>query len=686
VTMTNFADRCDKEDCQGVGLEVARTVHEELEELGLLLEDWAAGLERRVLKLQQGGTPQGPNIPSDLAVAPPPRRQSILMPQPPTEATPAWQPVWTSEEQAILSTLARSKSTSRAWLPPSKDSSTPSTLEIPGVPMGSPRINTNLLDVGAQSTNSPEVVQPTATSPRSEQCVLAPRKSLPPTTSNFVEESLASRSVKKGRSMMQLYDLTNQFDKKVDRDLGAVSVKETTTSTLYNVVHCRAFTVVCSSLIMLNAILMGFQINSDIKAVIAKRNNDEEAAAWTAIEICFTVIFSIELVLRAISEKRMFWIGDEWKWNILDLLLVLLSIVDLATNEAVNSLPKVGFLRVLRFTRIVRIIRVMRFFQSFRLMIYSILNSMASLLWVFLLLLFVIYLFAIVFIHGVTEHFREGIDIRMEDSQFLADHFGTLATSLVSLFASICGGQDWQDVYLPLTRLGWAYGYIFIVYIFFVVFGVLNVVVGTFVDSAYQVSQRDRDFVVQCEVERNRKYMEDIKTFFFEADTDHSGMLTLEEFEAHLQKDKVKAYFQALQLDISQARALFMLLDTDASNEIELSEFIGGCMRMKGDAKSIDVNMLLFQNEKMCHQWASFMDYCTESFDRIEAYLGMSDNDNKKGSCAASECDTKKGSCLSQCDTKLGSCRSSCESPPPGKSSKQSTARPVPHLQSLTPR
>jgi len=143
------------------------------------------------------------------------------------------------------------------------------------------------------------------------------------------------------------------------------------------------------------------------------------------------------------------------------------------------------------------------------------------------------------------------------------------------------------------------------------------------VDSAYQVSQRDREYVVQCEVERNKKYMADIKTFFYEADKDRSGMLSLEEFEEHLKQDRVKAYFQALELDISQARALFMLLDVDGSNEVELEEFIGGCMRMKGDAKSIDVNMLLYENEKMIVKWTHFMELCTDKFERIEAALGL---------------------------------------------------------------
>merc|ERR1712194_262128 len=87
--------------------------------------------------------------------------------------------------------------------------------------------------------------------------------------------------------------------------------------------------------------------------------------------------------------------------------------------------------------------------------------------------------------------------------------------------------------------------------------------------------------------------------FFMEADEDRSGMLSWEEFRKHLQNTKVKAFFQALELDVSQARALFQLLDADHSNQVGLDEFLDGCMRLKGQAKSIDVNMLMYKTDKV---------------------------------------------------------------------------------------
>merc|ERR1711870_43656 len=98
------------------------------------------------------------------------------------------------------------------------------------------------------------------------------------------------------------------------------------------------------------------------------------------------------------------------------------------------------------------------------------------------------------------------------------------------------------------------------------------------------------------------------KAFFHEADTDKSGMLSWEEFSEHLQDDKVKAYFQALELDVSQARGLFKLLDIDGNNQVGLNEFLDGCMRLKGQAKSIDVNMLLYENRRLMRKIGEILD------------------------------------------------------------------------------
>merc|ERR1719221_138818 len=93
-------------------------------------------------------------------------------------------------------------------------------------------------------------------------------------------------------------------------------------------------------------------------------------------------------------------------------------------------------------------------------------------------------------------------------------------------------------------------------------------------------------------------YLKKVRQFFIEADTDKSGTLSWEEFESHMQNTKIKAYFQTLDLDVSQAHLVFELLDVDNSDEVTVDEFLEGCMRLKGHARSVDVNLLILQQKK----------------------------------------------------------------------------------------
>merc|ERR1719221_685646 len=102
-------------------------------------------------------------------------------------------------------------------------------------------------------------------------------------------------------------------------------------------------------------------------------------------------------------------------------------------------------------------------------------------------------------------------------------------------------------------------------------------------------------------------YLKKVRQFFIEADTDKSGTLSWEEFESHMQNTKIKAYFQTLDLDVSQAHLVFELLDADGSNEVTVEEFLEGIMRLKGGARSVDLNLMMLMQKKMCERMGKFM-------------------------------------------------------------------------------
>jgi len=117
----------------------------------------------------------------------------------------------------------------------------------------------------------------------------------------------------------------------------------------------------------------------------------------------------------------------------------------------------------------------------------------------------------------------------------------------------------------------------------------LNIVTAVFIKCAFLRFESDREFIVQTELESKRDFLKTMRRIFAEVDQDGSGQIVFEEMCEHLKDPDVGAYFSKLGVDVDEVEKLFVLLDEDGSGTIEKQEFMFGCLRLKGEAKSLDL-------------------------------------------------------------------------------------------------
>merc|ERR1711997_612214 len=98
---------------------------------------------------------------------------------------------------------------------------------------------------------------------------------------------------------------------------------------------------------------------------------------------------------------------------------------------------------------------------------------------------------------------------------------------------------------------------------------VLNIVTGIFVNDAVEMAQSDKEVAAENELDRNKSLFQDLNWLFQSLDTDSSGRLTIDEFEACTTMPQVVAIFDALGLDVTDGTRFFKLLDVDGSGELE---------------------------------------------------------------------------------------------------------------------
>lgn len=383
------------------------------------------------------------------------------------------------------------------------------------------------------------------------------------------------------------------------------------------VVRSHAYEMFTLFLVLSNAAFIGWHVQH-----VALHHEDH--AAQFSGELLFTVVFVIELALRLFAERDSFFLSAELCWNIFDLFVVAMMLMELALRMSAEhdstlfaQLSIVRVLRVVRAVRVIRIIRVLKFFRELRMMIYSILSSFKSFVWVMMLQCILIYVFGICLTQGTINFCMAHNAWAAEETAELRRHFGTLSTSGLSLFEGMAGGISWGELVDVLEPLDGVYAALFLVFVAFSVFAVVNIVTGIFVDSAMQSSQTDRDLLIQEEIHAKEDYLAKIQQIFNEIDVDGSGTVDMSEFSTAIEDERLVAYFNALDLDITDVKGLFSLLDRDRTGEIDIEEFVVGCLRLRGGAKSLDLAKLLYESEYMVHNLERLMDTLRRSSRRV---------------------------------------------------------------------
>uniref|UniRef100_A0A7S2E3V5 Calmodulin n=1 Tax=Alexandrium andersonii TaxID=327968 RepID=A0A7S2E3V5_9DINO len=169
----------------------------------------------------------------------------------------------------------------------------------------------------------------------------------------------------------------------------------------------------------------------------------------------------------------------------------------------------------------------------------------------------------------------------------------------MTLFKSITGGLNWQDVAMPLSRVSPFFECLFFAYIAFIHFAVFNVVTGLFCQSAIENAQYDKDVVVETQLSMKQTYTMQLEELFTSMDSQHAGHITLTTFEQCLRNDEVRAYLHGLDITVDDAWHLFMLLDTDESRSINVEQFVTGCLKLRGSARNVDIHMLMYEGRWM---------------------------------------------------------------------------------------
>eukprot|EP00439_Symbiodinium_sp_Y106_P066228 s813_g10.t1 len=311
------------------------------------------------------------------------------------------------------------------------------------------------------------------------------------------------------------------------------------------------------------------------------------------------------------GHQKMKWLDMQKCWNLFDSFLVVSSVLDvILTYTAAEISPALAAsMKMLKLFRIMRVFRVFRFFRELGNWAMMIIDSLKSLFGALILLGIIVYVFAVSLSMNTADWLIQQESAGMVDRMLYEDvetWFGSLGSTVYTLMLSILGGVSWHIVCDLLFRIDILSACMLLFYIMFTIFSVLNVITGVFVDSAIQTTNSQRDIQIERELELKDSFLKSLKDFFEALDTDGNGAIHLDEIKIMLQDQTLAAYFAVLGFDEVNAHQIFHLLDDDESGEVSIQEFLDGCAKLKGQARSIDVHAIMHQYRAL-HRDISFV-------------------------------------------------------------------------------
>mmetsp|Transcript_54406 Transcript_54406/g.121747 ORF Transcript_54406/g.121747 Transcript_54406/m.121747 type:complete len:569 (-) Transcript_54406:306-2012(-) len=491
----------------------------------------------------------------------------------------------------------------------------PDSRDIPGV------ISAEEAQTGAQKVLSPVV-------PVSEEPQLPEAEELSPrseSSSNSSSEtsSKASGGSRRGSSSRGSFLRRKHRAPTRKKIIKTVADGDSPPTWYQNCVYSTAYEIYSAVLILVNAIFVGWQ-TEHLAASVGQPDAQEgfERVFFYVAQILFFLAFFLDLVMRWVADGFLFFVcSEEMHWNLLDIFVVSIGFLEVVTETIIMAGSNTGLvltnfsvvrmIRVLRVVRIARVIRVLKAFRELRLMVASIVSSARNLLWVIMVLCVMLYVFGISFTSAVAMEL-ESLPKDAEGTEDLRRYFGSLSSSILTLYSSMSGGEDWTVYYHVLERLPWPYQTLFLFFVTFAVFAVVNVVTGVFVDTAIEKNQSDKELAVQEELRNKRLRMNWIRDVFSELDSSGDGTVTQEEFESQLNHEAVIAYFNTLKLDVSDAKTLFRMLDSDGSDGVNIDEFVSGCYRLSGEATTLHTQVMQMDIKDMLNKMRDILEILEE--------------------------------------------------------------------------
>jgi len=238
--------------------------------------------------------------------------------------------------------------------------------------------------------------------------------------------------------------------------------------------------------------------------------------------------------------------------------------------------------------RIVRMLKLLRIFKQLLILIEGIINSLQSMFWVTVLLIFILYICGIFCVDMIGE---ADYPAREDEEALIVSealngwnnrlYFGTVTRAMFSLL-SICLLAEWADIGRPVLEFQLIVFPFFIFFVVFTTLGILNVIVGVIVENTMAATTAVRDEDLGRQKSEKLQQVREIRDVLFQIDEDGDRQISVSEFEAGMANNKgLREILAGIDLPKGfKPKEMHTMLDDDGSGVVADTEFLHAMFRL----------------------------------------------------------------------------------------------------------
>jgi len=373
-------------------------------------------------------------------------------------------------------------------------------------------------------------------------------------------------------------------------------------------VQSAVFETTFAALIVFNALVMAADVQrsgTDIGATLGYADYEPTHVTlpWAedvfiVLEYLFGVAFTLEILMKVVALKIGF-LKDLWNW--FDTFLVACWYIDILsrTDAGEGMLPVnttlLRLLRLMRLLRLLRLVRLIKTFDSLYLMTTALKGSALILTWACVLLLVLQVLIALLLNQVLYDAYLEQTKFPIAERLEVFEYFGTFTRSMLSMFEITLG--NWPPVCRLLSeKVSEWFMLLCILHKLVIGFAVVGVINGVFIQETFKVASSDNQIMMRQKERSSNLHEMKMRQLFMEADNDGDGFVSAEEWRELVSHPAVQLWLGSMDLDAADADGLYALIhDLDQDGDLTMDELIRGVARLKGTARSYDLQMLLRQ-------------------------------------------------------------------------------------------